>query len=77
LSSRTRGELGLHVHDPLAGGQQLLGQQPTQSSRAFDRPHPIRPRLRPPLQTQQLVRTRSDPNLAKDHLPGVEHHRSV
>jgi hypothetical protein len=67
----------LHVHDPLAGGQQLLRQQPTQASRALDRPHSIRPRPSPPLQAQQLIRTRRHPNLAKDHLPGVEHHRSV
>jgi|HubBroStandDraft_4_1064222.scaffolds.fasta_scaffold131122_1 hypothetical protein len=43
VSSRTGRELGLHVRDALAGGQQLLDQQVPQTTRALHRPGPLGP----------------------------------
>jgi hypothetical protein len=59
------GQLGRHVQHPLTGRQQLLGQQMTQPARAFDRPGPLGPRLRPRQQPLGLHRRGAHPQLTK------------
>ena len=66
-SSRTRAaSLAVHVDDPLAGGDELLGQQVAESTSAFDRPGALRERCGPlPLSRSTWLaadRTRSSPN---------------
>ena len=55
------GQLGLHVQHPLAGGDQLLGQQVAQAAGALDRPGPLRPGRRPRQQPLRLRRRRPAP----------------
>ena len=58
-------ELGLHVEDPLAGRDQLLGQQVPQARGALDRPGPLRPGRRPRQQPLGLGRRGPHPHLAQ------------
>lgn len=50
------------------GAERLLREQLTQSARALDRPDPIRPRPRPPLQLLELIGASLHPNLAEHFL---------
>ena len=54
-------QLRLHVQDPLAGGDELLGQQPAQPGSALDRPGPLRPRRRPRHQLLRPAQPRRGP----------------
>jgi len=49
-------ELGLHIQHPLARGEELRGQQVTQTAGALDSPGPLRPRRRPRQQPPCLAR---------------------
>jgi hypothetical protein len=70
-------QLGLHIQHPLAGGDQLLGQQPAQPAGAFHRPGPLRPGLRPGNQLPGLVRAGPHPQLAQRLLGRADRHRGV
>jgi hypothetical protein len=72
-----RAELGLHVQDALAGGDQLLGQQVPHAAGALDRPGPLRPGGRPREQALGLGRAGAHPDLAQHRLRLVDHHRRV
>ena len=54
-------QLRLNVQDPLAGGDELLGQQPAQPGGALDRPGPLRPRRRPRHQLLRLTQPMRGP----------------
>ena len=57
-----RRQLGRHVHDRLAVGEQPLGQVPADALAALDRPHPLRPlRRRPASPRSRPGRCRTDP----------------
>jgi hypothetical protein len=72
-----RGQLGLHIQHPLAGGDQLLGQQVAQPRRALHRPDPVRPGSRPGDQLPGLSRAGADPHLAQRLLGRGHRHRGV
>jgi len=72
-----RAELGLHVQDALAGGDQLLGQQVPHAAGALDRPGPLRPGRRPRQQALGLGRAGAHPNLAQNSLGLAGHHRGA
>ena len=71
------GQLRLHVDDPLAGGDELLGQQIAEPAGTLDRPRPIIERRRPADQPLELVGARPHAQLAEELLAGVERHRRV
>ena len=70
-------QLRLHIQDPLAGGDELLGQQAPQAGGALDRPGPLRPRRRPPDELPGLASGGPDPELAQRLFCRADHHRRV
>jgi hypothetical protein len=72
-----RGQLGLHVKDPLAGRHQLLGQEPAQPAGALDRPGPLRPARSPPDQLLRLGGAGADPQLTQRFFRSAYRHRRV
>ena len=67
----------LNAGHPLAGRDQLLGQQVTQPAGALDRPGPPRPRGRPRHQPLHLAGRSADPQRAEWLLLRVDRHRGV
>jgi hypothetical protein len=61
-------QLGLHIHDMLARGHQLLGQQMTEAAGALDRPAALGERSRPHQETLDLAGAGAHPQLAQ-HRP--------
>jgi hypothetical protein len=72
-----RAQLGLHVEDPLAGGQELLGQQVPQAAGAFHGPGPLRPGRGPCQQPPGLHGTGGHPQLAQRLLGPADRHCRV
>ena len=70
-------QLGLHVQDPLAGRQQLLGQQVPQASGSLDRPGPLRPGRGPFQQPLRLRGTGPHPQFAQRLLDPADRHRRM
>jgi hypothetical protein len=71
------GQLGLHINHPLAGGDQLLGQQAAQPRGALYRPDPVRPGGRPRDQLLGLGRAGANAYLAQRLLGRGNCHRGV
>jgi hypothetical protein len=60
-----RRQLRVHIQDPLASSDQLLGEQVTQATSALDRPGPLPPRRRPLDQLAGLRSRGPDPQLTQ------------
>lgn len=72
-----RRELGLHVDDVFAGGDELLGKQVAEPGLILDRPRALRELRRPLEQPVELLRSRPHPQLAGALLALVDRHRGV
>jgi hypothetical protein len=70
-------QLDLHVQDPLARPDQLLGHHVAQPARALHRPHPLPIRRRPNQQPPDLAGAGAHSQLAQFGLGVVDRHRSV
>ena len=71
------GQLGLHVQHPLAGRDQLLGQQPAQPASPLDSPGPPGPRCRPRHELIRLGLRGAYPQFAQRLLRRADHHRRM
>ena len=70
-------QLGLHIHDTLARGHQLLGQQITQAAGALDRPGALGERSSPHQETLDLAGAGAHPQLAQRRFGRVDSRRCM